>query len=343
MIDPGHGARNRAGGYEWGREIVTRDGTELRESDINRDAADALGKALEDLGYRVVYTRPGERVSNRADYVADEKAGAAAVGWRATEFEGDLFISLHHNSVMQPIKVNGRETKVPYEGDQPPRIYYWSNGDPHSKKLAGQLAKKLGGATRTGRFAVLKPWLHRHDRAGKDKNRPGSRPAVLMEIANMNSPAAQRKMQNPAWRAALMAKVAKTLHNVLKKSPKGRLGFPLSVRDTQAIDNGGENDRYRHYAFQKDNPLSFSENAKPHPFDVWSRKKPWPAQPIRPAKPVPATPLPAKLVAAKPLLPAKPSPAKPLHVESRPGEEKSAARVSPPAPARTVAGTGMTR
>jgi N-acetylmuramoyl-L-alanine amidase len=88
VIDPGHG----------GKDTGARGKQDLLEKDVNLEIATKLGKELEKLGIKVVYTRTDDR------FVSLEQRSSIANRSRA-----DLFISIHANSNKSK-RIHGIET-----------------------------------------------------------------------------------------------------------------------------------------------------------------------------------------------------------------------------------------
>lgn len=104
VLDPGHG----------GEDPGARSRTGLREKDVNLDIALRLRGLLVAAGFEVVMTRERDVFISLRDRVR-----------LANRSEGDLFLSIHVNSIPQPMR-RGVET-----------YYLGPTDDPHVERLAG--------------------------------------------------------------------------------------------------------------------------------------------------------------------------------------------------------------
>jgi len=178
VIDPGHG------GEDWGAYSGT-----LYEKDINLDISLKLGKLLEDLGVKVVYTR-------ETDVFVDLDPRVEL----ANRLDATLFISVHSNSLPDNSEYKGTETL--YCPSSNPR---YSKMD--GKKLATIVHKELINALGTVDNGII-------ERPNLVVLRKTVMPAVIAEIAYISNPSDRAKLADDAFRQ----KAAQALANAVMKA-----------------------------------------------------------------------------------------------------------------------------
>lgn len=132
MLDPGHGD----GGKNEGTSAKLGNKT-LIERDLNLEFAKKVGKKLEELGYKVVYTRLGNKVNIEKDLESqgykvtclksdDDITQRAKV---RDQIKPDLFLSIHCNSNIEERSLNGLESY--YFGNTLANIAYYKTTLPN--------------------------------------------------------------------------------------------------------------------------------------------------------------------------------------------------------------------
>jgi len=179
VIDPGHG------GEDWG----TYNGN-LFEKDINLDISLQLGKILDELGIKIVYTRD-------TDVFVDLVPRSDL----ANELDATLFISVHSNSMEDNSEYKGTETLYCPPPEDPK--YSKMNG----KKLAEIVQRELIKALGTVDNGII-------ERPNLSVLRRTKMPAVIAEIAYISNPSDRAKLADASFRK----KAAKALANAVVKA-----------------------------------------------------------------------------------------------------------------------------
>lgn len=177
MIDPGHG------GYDNGASYGGR-----KEKDDNLELAFELGKALEEEGFDVVYTRTTDVYQSPV-----EKAQIA------NRSGADLLISLHRNSSENPNTYNGVQTLIFSDGGVKREM-----ADNINKEMEAVGFKNLGISVRPN-LAVL---------------RATRMPALLVESGFINSDVDNEIFANnvPEIAQAIADGVKETLETIVPNS-----------------------------------------------------------------------------------------------------------------------------
>jgi N-acetylmuramoyl-L-alanine amidase len=164
-IDPGHGGRDPGAVGIGG----------LQEKTVVTAIANRVAQKLQERGYQVVITRPGDREVDLEPRVA--------VAERA---DADLFVSIHANAIsLNRPEVNGVET------------YYYSDT---GRRFADQVHRRIIQAMnvrdrgiKSARFYVL---------------RNTSMPAILIETGFVTGAEDARNLSNPTWRNRMADTIA---------------------------------------------------------------------------------------------------------------------------------------
>lgn len=164
VVDPGHGGEDLG---------ATKDG--LYEKNLNLDISLRLGKLLEDLGIKVVYTRKTD-----IDVGLDERVNIA------NSIDATLFISVHNNYMPNDAGYKGTETlycvpENPVEGKM------------DGQKLASIVQKKLVNTLKT----VDNGTIYRPNLVVLRKTKM---PAVIAEIAYMSNSSDRAKLSDAGFR-----------------------------------------------------------------------------------------------------------------------------------------------
>lgn len=164
VVDPGHGGEDLG---------ATKDG--LYEKNLNLDISLRLGKLLEDLGIKVVYTRKTD-----VDVGLDERVNIA------NSIDATLFISVHNNYMPNDAGYKGTETLYcvpvnPVEGKM------------DGQKLATIVQKKLVNTLNTVDNGIIY-------RPNLVVLRKTNMPAVIAEIAYMSNSSDRAKLSDESFR-----------------------------------------------------------------------------------------------------------------------------------------------
>jgi N-acetylmuramoyl-L-alanine amidase len=174
VIDPGHGGRD-----------VGAVGNGIYEKNVVLPIALQLGRALQQLGYSVVYTR-----TNDVELDLEPRVQMA------DNVKGDVFVSIHANSLAtRAAEVSGIET-------------YHSRGSTLGQQLASAVHQQIIAATgavdrgvRGSGFYVV---------------RNTSMPAILVETGFVTNPQEAAKLNNPAYQENIAAAIARGVDQFMR-------------------------------------------------------------------------------------------------------------------------------
>ncbi len=182
VLDAGHG------GTDTGAIVLSPEGTEIYEKEIDLSVTVKVGELLTAMGYEVLYTRQ-----------ADETWSLEQRAQFANQAQADLFICIHANSFPANPAICGIET-----------YYLPSESDPNSpgKLLAQQIQAAL--LTTTGA----------EDRSARPGNyyvlRYTQMPAVLIEMGYLTNPEEQSLLLQEAYQDQLAAGIASGIHRYVQ-------------------------------------------------------------------------------------------------------------------------------
>lgn len=187
-IDPGHG-------FEDPGTLGKLNGVTYYESDINLAIAKELGRALNALGYNVVYTHDGKNypssaylsassprfnVNNRCDWIIDRKS------------EIDLVISVHCNAYSADTSVKGS------------RYYILPYGYTGYTKYSEYLAKKLTASVKSALSLSKEPTVYTQKLAVLQSGLP----SVLLECGFMTNTSDLKNLLDASWQKRYAAAIA---------------------------------------------------------------------------------------------------------------------------------------
>ncbi|HEY8341664.1 MAG TPA: N-acetylmuramoyl-L-alanine amidase, partial [Calditerricola sp.] len=177
ILDPGHGGKDPGA---IGRTLGTMEKT------VNLQLAKLVKARLEDLGAVVFMTREDDRYPTLAERVAF-----------ARQVQGDVFISIHHNSALNST-ARGTET-----------YYYSSSSRPLAEAVHKELVNAIGLPDRQVRnrgYYVL-------------VNTPY--PAILLEIGFLSNPDEERLVRDPDFQERAAQGIVQGLIRYFAFAPNG--------------------------------------------------------------------------------------------------------------------------
>ena len=180
-LDPGHG------GLDPGAVEVTEDGKVVREKDFTLALARRIGARLEEMGYRVCYTRKGDARMSKGNARDELHARLAFCNAQAV----DLILSLHTNAYRGEGRAYGA------------RIYYHpetegANGAANlfAESISQHTGAMIGRSARTeadGTYAILSDT---------------SVVSLLLEVGFFTDAAEFAAMQTEEWQTAMTEALA---------------------------------------------------------------------------------------------------------------------------------------
>ncbi|MEN6627284.1 MAG: N-acetylmuramoyl-L-alanine amidase [Candidatus Sumerlaeia bacterium] len=160
MVDAGHG----------GRDPGAFGASGIAEADVNLVAAAWLERSLADLGAEVLQVRRGDEYVGLDSRVND-----------ALDYDPDLFISVHHNSV--------GSAEDPTADSGPIVFYHYEHSRPLGEAVEARLVEAFGA----GREARVTPQNFRVNR------NISPCPSILIEGGYLCNPADEAKLRDTAW------------------------------------------------------------------------------------------------------------------------------------------------